>query len=99
VAAVKSGESLAEQAEAQGMSVEDFKTALLAAVKTALQAKVDEGTITQVQADRILAGIEENIDRIVNFEGQEGRGPCHQRGDRADRPAGARRQAETSPVQ
>jgi lipoate-protein ligase A len=79
VAAVKSGESLAEQAEAQGMSVEDFKTALLAAVKTTLQTKVDEGTITQVQADRIFAGIEENIDRIVNFEGQEGRGPCHRR--------------------
>jgi len=79
-AAVKSGESLAEQAEAQGMSVEDFKTALLAAVKATLQTKVDEGTITQVQADRIFAGIEENIDRIVNFEGQEGRGRCHPRG-------------------
>ncbi|HEV8574054.1 MAG TPA: hypothetical protein VGR43_05030 [Dehalococcoidia bacterium] len=75
-AAVKSGESLAEQAESQGMSVEDFKAALLDAVKTTLQAKVDEGTITQAQADRIFAGIEENIDRIVNFEGQEGGGPC-----------------------
>jgi len=82
-AAVKSGETLAEQAEAQGMSVEDFKAALLAAVKATLQTKVDEGTITQVQADRIFAWIEENIDRIVNFEGQEGRGPCHRR-DRAE---------------
>ena len=98
-AAVKSGESLAEQAEAQGMSVEDFKAALLAGIKATLQTKVDEGTITQVQGDRIFAGIEENIDRIVNFEGQEGRGPCHRRGDRGDRPAGAGRQAERSPVQ
>lgn len=97
--AVKAGESLAEQAEAQGMSVEAFKAALLAGIKATLQTKVDEGTITQVQADRIFAGIEENIDRIVNFEGQEGRGPCHRRGDRGDRPAGAGRQAETSPVQ
>ena len=98
-AALKSGESLAEQAQAQGMSVEDFKTALLAAVKATLQTKVDEGTITQVQADRIFAGIEENIDRIVNYEGQGGRGPCHRRGDRGDGPAGAGRQAETMPVQ
>ena len=76
---LRSGESLAEVAEAQGMSVEDFKTALLAAVKATLQVKVDEGTITQVQADRIFAGIEEHIDRIVKFEGQEGRRPCHRR--------------------
>ena len=80
------GESLAEQAEAQGMSVEDFKAALLDAIKRMLQAKVDEGTITQVQADRVFAGIEEHIDRIVNFEGQGGDGPCERRGDRRDRP-------------
>jgi lipoate-protein ligase A len=98
-AAVKAGESLAEQAEAQGMSVEDFKAALLDTVKRMLQAKVDEGAIMQEQADRIFGGIEEHIDRIVNFEGKEGRGPCHRRGDRNDRPAGARRQAETSPMQ
>jgi lipoate-protein ligase A len=98
-AAVKSGESLAEQAEAQGMSVEDFKAALLDAIKRMLQAKVDEGTITQVQADRIFAGIEENIDRIVNFEGQEGRGPCHRRGDRGERPAQRDLPAEMAPVQ
>jgi hypothetical protein len=83
--AVKSGESLAEQARAQGMSVEDFKTALLDTVKRMLQAKVDEGTITQVQADRIFAGIEENIDGIVNFEGQGGDGPCDRPGDRRHR--------------
>ena len=86
-AAVKAGESLAEQAEAQGMSVEDFKMALLAAVKATLQTKVDEGTITQVQADRIFAGIEEHVDRIVNFEGQGGDGPCDRPGDRRHRPA------------
>jgi lipoate-protein ligase A len=86
-AAVKSGESLAEQARAQGMSVEEFKAALLDTVKRMLQAKVDEGTITQVQADRIFAGIEENIDRIVNFEGQGGDGPCDRPGDRRHRPA------------
>ena len=83
--AVRSGESLAEQVEAQGMSVEDFKAALLEAIKAKLQAKVDEGTITQARADRIFAGIEEHIDRIIDFEGQGGDGPCQRPG--RDRPA------------
>jgi len=91
--AVKSGESLAEQAEAQGMSVEEFTAALLEAIKRTLQAKVDEGSITQAQADRILAGIEEHIDRIVNLEGEGRPGPCHRPG--RDRPA--RPDAEASP--
>ena len=60
---------------------------------------MDEGTITQEQADRIFAGIEEHIDRIVNFEGHGDERPCHRRGDLRDRPVGRDRQAETSPVQ
>lgn len=84
VEAVKAGESLAEQAAAQGMAVEGFKTALLDAIKRMLQAKVDEGKITQEQADRVFAGIEEHIDRIVNFEGDGDERPCHRRGDRGD---------------
>jgi hypothetical protein len=91
--AVKAGESLAEQAAAAGMSVEDFKAALLAAVKADLQAKVDAGETRQKKADRVYAGIEEHIDRIVNFEG--GRGFCRDRGDRqADEP-----NVEETPVQ
>ncbi len=92
--AVRSGESLAEQAEAQGMSVEDFKAALLAAVKSTLQTKVEDGTITQEQADRIFAGIEGHIDRIVNFEGKGGDGPCQRPG--RERPA--RPEAEATPA-
>ncbi len=78
--AVRSGDSLAEQAEAHGMSLEDFTAALLDAVKAKLDAKVSDGTITQAQADRIFAGIEEHIDRIVNFEGQGGGEPCRRLG-------------------
>jgi hypothetical protein len=92
--AVRSGESLAEQAEAQGTSVEDFKAALLDAIKATLQGKVEEGTIIQEQADRIFAGIEEHIDRIINFEGQGGNGPCPRPvGDRPIRP-----EPETTPA-
>lgn len=96
-AGVKSGESLAEQASAQGMGLDEFKTALLEAVKSALQAKVDEGKITQEQADRVFAGIEKNIDRIVNFEGDgEGPRPCHRRG--GDEGPARRVQPEAAPT-
>jgi hypothetical protein len=97
VEAVKAGESLAEQAAAQGMAVEDFKSALLDAVKRILQAKVEEGKITQTQADRVFAGIEEHIDRIVNFEGDGDERPCHRRGDRGDLQGD--RRAEATPAQ
>ena len=63
---LRSGQSLAEVAEAQGMSVGDFKTALLAQVQANLNAKVAAGDLTQEQADRIFEEIEEYIDRIVN---------------------------------
>jgi hypothetical protein len=56
---LRDGNSLAEIAEAQGVSVEDFKAALLDQVK----AQLDE------QADDTFRRIEENIDRIVNGEG------------------------------
>jgi lipoate-protein ligase A len=95
--AVKSGESLAEQAEAQGVSVDDFTAALLDAVKAKLDEKVAEGKITQEQADRALAAIEEHIDRVVQFGGAGEGGPCDRpRGD--DRPL-RRQQAETSAAQ
>jgi lipoate-protein ligase A len=92
--ALRSGESLAEQAEAQGMNVEDFKAALLEAIEAKLQTKVDEGTITQEQADRIFEGIEEHIDRIINFEGQGGDRPCQRPG--GDLPM--RPEAEATPA-
>lgn len=85
VQAIRSGESLAEQAEAQGMSVEDFTAALLDAIKAKLDAKVAEGVITQAQADRIFAEIESEIDKIVKFEGQPGLAPCHRLGN-GDKP-------------
>jgi polyhydroxyalkanoate synthesis regulator phasin len=96
--AVKAGESLAEQAQAAGMSVEDFKAALVAAIRAQLQTKVDDGTITQEQADRIVGGIEEHIDRIVNFEGRGGRGLCGG-GHRGDRTADETAAPEMSPAQ
>jgi len=69
---LNSGKSLAQVAQEQGMSVEDFKAALIAAVDADLQAKVDEGKLTQEQKDRLLEAFTNNIDRIINFVPEPG---------------------------
>jgi hypothetical protein len=69
---LKDGNSLAEVAEAQGMSVGTFTEALLSQVRVQLDELVAEGKLTQEQADNIFQRTEENIDRIVS--GQPGPG-------------------------
>jgi polyhydroxyalkanoate synthesis regulator phasin len=71
---LKDGKSLAEVAEAKGMSVDDFKAALLTQVKAQLDSLVADGTLTQEQADRVMQNIEDNTDSIVNAQG--GFGGC-----------------------
>lgn len=66
---LRDGNSLAEVAEDQGMSVEDFKAALLDQIKVQLDDLVADGDLTQEQADDIFQRTEENIDSIVNAEG------------------------------
>jgi uncharacterized protein YidB (DUF937 family) len=83
-AQLKSGQNLLQVAESHGMSADDFTPALLAQVKTGLDAKVGEGKLTQEQTDHIYSGIEKNIDRIVNFVPPADGGPCRPR--QADSP-------------
>ena len=66
---LRDGASLAQVAEAKGMSVEDFKTAFLDQAKTQLDELVAEDDLTQEQADGIFQHTEENIDDIVSGEG------------------------------
>ncbi len=72
---LKDGNSLAEVAEAQGMSVEDFEAALLDRVQAQLGELVADGDLTQEQADDIFQRIEENIDSILSGEGRQHRRP------------------------
>jgi uncharacterized protein YidB (DUF937 family) len=76
VSALRSGQSLAEIAQAKGMGVEDFTSALLQSVKGKLDAKVADGSITQERADRAYTAIQGKIDRIVEFKGGSGARPC-----------------------
>lgn len=79
---LQNGDTLAEIANANGMSTDEFKLALLAEVKSTLDAKVADGDITQEQADKLYERLSNNIDDIVNHEPGEydrprfpGRGP------------------------
>ncbi len=76
---LRDGTSLAEVAEAKGMSVEDFKAAFLDQVQAQLDDLVAEDDLTQEQADGIFQRTEENIDDIVNGDGCPGGfgGPRH----------------------
>jgi len=77
---LNSGMSLAEIAEEQGMTAEEFKAALTAEVEAGLQAKVDAGEITQEQMDRMLERFTTNVDRIINHDVEPGfPGGCHGR--------------------
>ncbi len=69
---LQQGKSLAEIAQAQGMSVDDFKAALSDQVHSELQAKVEQGKITQEQADRMFQRFTSNLDEIVNHHPEPG---------------------------
>ncbi len=72
------GNSLAEIAEAQGMNAEDFEVELAGVIQADIEEKVASGDITEEQADRIRAGLEERVDRVVNRDPDDG--PPHRRG-------------------
>jgi hypothetical protein len=63
---LKAGTSLNDIANAHNMSTADFQAALLAQVKTDLDAKVTAGDITQAQADEAYQKFNDNIDKITN---------------------------------
>jgi uncharacterized membrane protein len=65
-AAFEEGQTLADVAQAQGMSVDDFKSALTAAVTADLQVKLGAGDITQEQYDEALADLNDNLDDLVS---------------------------------
>jgi len=69
---LQDGNSLADVADAQGMSEDDFKAALLVQVQAQLDDLVAEGDLTQEQADEIFQRTDENIDNIVTGEGCPG---------------------------
>jgi uncharacterized protein (DUF433 family) len=78
--AVAGGQTIAELAEAQGVPLQDVADALVAAEAERLQQAVEDGRLTQEEADERIARIEENI--LERLESGERGGPGGPRGSR-----------------
>lgn len=79
-AELREGKSLAEIAEAEGKSVDGLVQALLVEARERLDGVVEEGRLTEAQADEIRDGLEDRVRDLVNHEPgsrMEFRGPVH----------------------
>ena len=63
---LESGKTLAEIAKAQGKSVDGLKDALVKDAKTKLDAAVKSGRLSSAEEQRILAGLQQHVDDLVN---------------------------------
>jgi hypothetical protein len=59
------GSSLADVAEAEGKSVDGLKQALVDAARERIEQAVEDGEVTQAEADDLLEGLEERIGHFV----------------------------------
>jgi uncharacterized protein YidB (DUF937 family) len=62
---LRSGKSLREVAEARGKSKQELTTFLTDLVKQRLDKAVQEGKLTQPQADQMLQRFRDNVDQLV----------------------------------
>src|SRR5829696_8196391 len=63
---IASGKSLAEVAKAKGKPVDGLVDALVADAKTKIAAAVTAGRLSQGEADRLTASLEEHVTELVN---------------------------------
>jgi hypothetical protein len=74
------GNSLAEIAKAEGKSVDGLVQALLVEARQRLDRAVEEGRLTEAQADEVRDGLEDRVRDLVNHEPgarMDFRGPLH----------------------
>src|SRR3954469_7846547 len=68
VAKLKDGKSIADVAKDQNTSVDDVKTAVTAAVTKELDQRVKDGKLTSDQRDKLLTGLKDRLDDLVNLK-------------------------------
>lgn len=73
-AALSEGQSLAQVAEANGVSRDDLIAFLVGQTEEQLAAAVEAGKIDQAQADQALERFQQNVDGIVDGTGTFGHG-------------------------
>ena len=84
--ALADGQTVAELAEAQGVALEDIAAALVAVHAERIQQAVDDGRLTQEEADEKLAEMEDRIlEGLESGEFGGSRGPGGRATDRAAR--------------
>jgi hypothetical protein len=88
-AALQNGQTLADLAAQQNVDSQTLIDAMVAAEKAEIQAKVDDGTITQDQADQMIANLTQHETDEVNgtFSGAGPGGPGHHGGFHGQPPA------------
>ena len=75
VTALRSGQSVAQVAQAKGVDVQKVIDAVVADARTRLAEKVQSGDLTQAQADERLANLSQRVTDMVNHTGGPGHGP------------------------
>jgi hypothetical protein len=71
------GESVGDVAQAHGMTVDDFKVAVVREAKDETAQMVSDGRMTQVQADDLNQRLSDNLYVVVNFQLASGQKlPC-----------------------
>ena len=85
-AELAAGNTLADIAEAQGVSVEDLADQLVASMEERLDQAVENGRIDEDRADEIREGLDEKVEEKLNaeFDGER----SGRRGNRGQRDAG-----------
>jgi lambda repressor-like predicted transcriptional regulator len=63
---LRSGQTLAQLANARGKSVNGLEAAMVAAVRTKLDAAVSAGRLTSTREQQVLARVQEVVNRLVN---------------------------------
>jgi hypothetical protein len=74
---LRDGKSVADVAKANGKTLADVRSAVRAAMKTRLDKAVEDGDLTQKQADHMLDRISEKITAIGSAKGLRLRGRHH----------------------
>ncbi len=65
---LRSGQTLAQIANARGKSVSGLEAAMVAAVKAKLDAAVTAGRLTSTREQRVLARVQKVVNRVVNVK-------------------------------
>jgi hypothetical protein len=63
---LRGGKSLAQEASAHNVNTATLKATMRTALKTDLDARVQGGTITQAQEDKVLATFDQRADTLIN---------------------------------